>query len=54
MNLSTKKILVTGADGFIGSHFTEMLLSMGCHVRALRLYNSFNAGRSVGKCPVAV
>jgi NAD dependent epimerase/dehydratase len=37
-----KKILVTGADGFIGSHLTEMLLSRGHEVRALALYNSFN------------
>lgn len=38
----TNKILITGADGFIGSHLTETLLDMGCHVRALSLYNSFN------------
>ena len=42
MNLTHQKILVTGADGFIGSHLTEILLNMGCHVRALSLYNSFN------------
>ncbi|MCF8095442.1 MAG: NAD-dependent 4,6-dehydratase LegB [Desulfobacteraceae bacterium] len=42
MNLTDKKILVTGADGFIGSHLTETLLDMGCRVRALSLYNSFN------------
>ncbi len=35
-------VLVTGADGFIGSHLTEMLVGMGCRVRALSLYNSFN------------
>lgn len=38
----TKHILVTGADGFIGSHLTEMLLSQGHTVRALSQYNSFN------------
>ncbi|MDB4816206.1 SDR family NAD(P)-dependent oxidoreductase [Gammaproteobacteria bacterium] len=38
----TDKILVTGADGFIGSHLTEMLLSEGYSVRALTQYNSFN------------
>lgn len=37
-----KNILVTGADGFIGSHLTEMLLEEGHHVRALSYYNSFN------------
>lgn len=37
-----KKVLVTGADGFIGSHLTEMLLSKGLNVKALSQYNSFN------------
>jgi NAD dependent epimerase/dehydratase len=37
-----KKILITGADGFIGSHLTEMLLEQGHRVRALSYYNSFN------------
>jgi len=36
------KVLVTGADGFIGSHLTEMLLEEGYHVKALAYYNSFN------------
>ena len=36
------KILVTGADGFIGSHLTEALLAEGYKVRALAQYNSFN------------
>lgn len=36
------KALVTGADGFIGSHLTEQLLSKGYSVRALAQYNSFN------------
>ncbi len=34
--------LITGADGFIGSHLTELLLSKGYKVRALSYYNSFN------------
>ena len=37
-----KVMLVTGADGFIGSHLTEMLLEEGYKVRALSQYNSFN------------
>jgi NAD dependent epimerase/dehydratase len=36
------KVLVTGADGFIGSHLTEMLLDKGYRVKALSYYNSFN------------
>ncbi|MDO6426454.1 NAD-dependent 4,6-dehydratase LegB [Thalassotalea sp. 1_MG-2023] len=36
------RILVTGADGFIGSHLVEMLLAQGYHVKALAQYNSFN------------
>lgn len=37
-----KKVVVTGADGFIGSHLTEALLKEGCEVTALAQYNSFN------------
>ncbi len=36
------KVLVTGADGFIGSHLVEALLAVGYKVRALSQYNSFN------------
>jgi NAD dependent epimerase/dehydratase len=42
MKLKNKKILVTGADGFIGSHLTEMLVQKGAKVKALSYYNSFN------------
>jgi len=38
-----RKILVTGADGFIGSHLTEALVRAGYEVRAFTLYNSFNS-----------
>lgn len=38
-----RKILVTGADGFIGSHLTEELVRIGHNVRAFVLYNSFNS-----------
>ena len=37
------KILVTGADGFIGSHLTEELVHAGANVRAFVFYNSFNS-----------
>ena len=37
-----KKILITGADGFIGSHLTELLLEKGYSVKAFTYYNSFN------------
>lgn len=41
--MKSKNILVTGADGFIGSHLTELLVSEGANVRALVQYNSFNS-----------
>lgn len=37
-----KKVLVTGADGFIGSHLVESLLEKGYEVKAFTMYNSFN------------
>ncbi len=42
MDLKNKNILVTGADGFIGSHLTEMLYNEGANIKALSQYNSFN------------
>lgn len=41
--MSKGKVLVTGADGFIGSHLVEHLLAAGYDVRAFVLYNSFNS-----------
>ncbi|KUJ71613.1 NAD-dependent 4,6-dehydratase LegB [Thiomicrospira sp. WB1] len=38
-----RNVLVTGADGFIGSHLVEALVDAGANVRALVLYNSFNS-----------
>lgn len=43
MDLTNKKILITGADGFIGSHLTEKLVKKGCRVKTFVLYNSFNS-----------
>ncbi|GAK57159.1 NAD-dependent epimerase/dehydratase [Candidatus Vecturithrix granuli] len=43
MALQRKNTIVTGADGFIGSHLVEALLREGCHVKAFVYYNSFNS-----------
>ncbi len=43
MDLRNKKFLVTGADGFIGSHLVELLVLAGHQVRAFVMYNSFNS-----------
>jgi len=40
--VNIKKALITGADGFIGSHLTELLIEKGYFVKALAQYNSFN------------
>ena len=40
--LKNKTVLITGADGFIGSHLTERLIKEGAKVKALSQYNSFN------------
>ena len=42
MKIKNNSILVTGAEGFIGSHLCEKLVRMGSKVKALVLYNSFN------------
>jgi len=40
---TVQKILITGADGFIGSHLTEALVRQGNKVKSLVMYNSFNS-----------
>lgn len=42
-SISNKKVLITGADGFIGSHLVEALIDHGCQVKAFCYYNSFNS-----------
>lgn len=54
MDLSKKKILVTGADGFIGSHLVEHLVAQGYDVRAFVLYNSFNTWGWLDHAPAEV
>ena len=48
--INKKKILVTGADGFIGSHLTEALVRAGYDVKAFVLYNSFNSWGWLDHC----
>lgn len=52
MNSQTNKstILITGADGFIGSHLTEALVRQGYKVKAFVLYNSFNSWGWLDQC----
>ena len=48
------KVLVTGADGFIGSHLTEELIKQGYDVRAFVYYNSFNSWGWLDSIPADV
>lgn len=47
-----KHVLITGADGFIGSHLTETLVKKGIQVRALAQYNSFNSWGWLDHSPI--
>jgi len=48
------RVLVTGADGFIGSHLTEGLVRAGASVRAFVMYNSFNSWGWLDHCAADV
>ena len=52
--MMNKKVLLTGADGFIGSHMLEQLVASGCQVRAFVYYNSFNSWGWLDTLPDAV
>ena len=49
--MKNKNILITGADGFIGSHLTEHLVNEGYNVRAFVYYNSFNSNGWLDSIP---
>jgi NAD dependent epimerase/dehydratase len=52
MQLANLRVLVTGADGFIGSHLVEHLAAEGARVRALACYNSFNSWGWLDESPI--
>ena len=51
MNWTSRKVLVTGANGFIGSHLTERLVTLGADVRAFCQYNSNGSWGWLDDCP---
>lgn len=53
MKLAGSRVLVTGADGFIGSHLAEMLVQSGAQVRGLVYYNSFGSKGWLDNSPLA-
>ncbi len=54
MDLTNKNVLITGADGFIGSHLVEGLIDSGCKVKAFVYYNSFNSWGWLDSFPKSV
>jgi len=52
MKLENKRVLVTGADGFIGSHLSEHLVKLGASVRALAIYNSMGSWGWLDNSPI--
>jgi NAD dependent epimerase/dehydratase len=54
MKLKDSRILVTGADGFIGSHLAERLVREGARVRAFVYYNSFNSWGWLDTAPAEI
>src|SRR5450759_1891732 len=50
LSMADRHVLITGADGFIGSHLTEALVRQGYDVRAFVLYNSFNSWGWLDHC----
>jgi NAD dependent epimerase/dehydratase len=54
MDLKNKIVVITGADGFIGSHLVEELVSIGANVKAMVFYNSFNSWGWLDTLPKAI
>lgn len=54
LHMADQRVLITGADGFIGSHLTEALVRQGYKVRAFVLYNSFNSWGWLDQCAADV
>jgi nucleoside-diphosphate-sugar epimerase len=54
MSLAGTRILVTGADGFIGSHLAERLVAEGARVRAFCIYNSRGSAGWLDEAPEPV